>query len=71
MPDRLIADNFMVAFEIYHTIKTKRVERYGPCAVKLDMHNAYDRVEWKFLELILIQLSFVVNRVQLIMKLVT
>ena len=37
------------------------------CAVELDMHKAYDRVEWIFLEKIMIKLGFDQRWVKLIM----
>ena len=61
----------MVAFESYYAIKNRRSGSYGTCAVKLDMHKAYDRVEWSFLRQIMIQLGFDVGWVDLIMACVT
>jgi hypothetical protein len=64
---RLITDNFLVAFECYHAIKNERQGQRGICAVKLDMHKAYDRVEWCFLEDIMLRLGFDESWVKLIM----
>jgi hypothetical protein len=54
---RLITDNILLAYECIHTMKKKKGKR-KLCAVKLDMHKAYDRVEWIFLEKIMIKLGF-------------
>jgi hypothetical protein len=42
---RLIIDNDLVAFEALHTMDRKLKGREGFMALKLDMSNAYDRVE--------------------------
>ncbi|XP_074297456.1 uncharacterized protein LOC141628183 [Silene latifolia] len=54
---RLITDNILVAFEIFHHMKNTRTGD-GHMALKLDMAKAYDRIEWTFLERVLIRMGF-------------
>ena len=50
----------LVAYECFHAIKRK-TGKQGICAVKFDMHKAYDRVEWCFLEKMMKALGFVIG----------
>ena len=56
--DRLITNNILIAFESLHYMSTQCSGREGYIAMKLDMSKAYDRVEWCFLEKILLHMGF-------------
>jgi hypothetical protein len=49
IPERLITDNALMAFESIHSIQTGSVSHRNFCAYKLDMAKAYDwtRGSWK------------------------
>lgn len=71
VPQRLITDNVLLAYEMTHFMQTKRTGREGYAALKLDMSKAYDRVEWSFLEKMMVRLGFAEGWVKLIMRCVS
>ncbi|XP_062157986.1 uncharacterized protein LOC133865579 [Alnus glutinosa] len=71
VPGRLISDNILVAYEALHTMSSRMKGNKGFKAIKLNMSKAYDRVEWSFLEAMMLRLGFAVQWVQLIMRCVS
>lgn len=68
-PGRLISDNIMMAYEIFHSMKNNP-SRSGSMAIKVDMSKAYDRVEWEFLQKIMLKFGFDRRWVNVIMSMV-
>ena len=58
VPGRLIFYSVLLAYEILHTLKHKKVGKKGFMVVKLDMNKAYNRVEWNFVEEIMKRMGF-------------
>lgn len=58
VPGRMITDNALIAFECIHAVQQGVTERNNFCVYKLDLSKAYDRVDWSYLEKVLVRLGF-------------
>lgn len=67
MPGRMIHDNFLIAHELVHYLQSAKNSPNKGFMAKLDMSMAYDRVEWCFLEKILLRMRFIEDWVGKIM----
>ncbi|KAM1040233.1 hypothetical protein ACFX2C_029546 [Malus domestica] len=45
---RQIQDNIVIAHEVFHLLKLRKVKTKCEFAMKIDMNKAYDRIEWDF-----------------------
>lgn len=61
VPNRLITNNMLVAFETLHTIRRKTISNTCLMGLKLDMSKAYDRIEWGFLEAMMVSWSLAIR----------
>ncbi|XP_016667377.1 uncharacterized protein [Gossypium hirsutum] len=58
----------VVAREIFHYFKLKKKGKKGEMTLKVDMNKAYDKVEWDFLEEVILRLGFDVRWVGWVME---
>jgi hypothetical protein len=68
LKDRLIFDVVGIAQECLHTAKSKKL---STIILKLDLKKAYDKVSWKFLRMLLIQIGLKWEVTQWIMACIT
>ena len=65
--DQLITNNILAAFETLHCMKNQTSGKIGFMARKLDMSKAYNRVEWTYLETLMLKMGFCAKWITLIM----
>lgn len=63
--------NIIVAAEIMHFLKMKTQGKHEMAALKIDICKAYDRLEWSFINSMLLALGFPIEWAQMIMFCIT
>lgn len=58
MENRLLTDNALLAFEINHYIRRRTQGANDVVGLKLDVSKAYDRLEWSFLDDMMVKFGF-------------
>ena len=71
MLDRLITNNILVAFETLHYMRNHCTGKTGFMALKLDISKTYDRVEWVYMQQVLVKMGFHDCWVKLMMERIT
>lgn len=71
VPSRLISDNVLLDSEVFHFMKTSLARKRGFMALKLDMSKAYNRVEWDYLQGVMLAMGFPRSWVTRVMEYVT
>lgn len=66
--ERAITNNILISHEVLHFLKNAEATKRCSMAVKTDMSKAYDRLEWDFIEAVLLQLGFHTSWTNLIMQ---
>jgi hypothetical protein len=67
----MITDNALISFECIHAIQQDNSDRSNFYAYKLNLAKAYDRVDWSYLESVLLKLGFHRRWIQRVMECIT
>lgn len=67
VPGRQAVDNIVIVQELFHTLQRKKGSK-GVLLFKLDLEKVYDRVEWPFLQEIILTTSFGTHLTSLILS---
>lgn len=59
LPGSLISDNVIVTYETLHTMNCHLHGKEGYMVTKLDMSKTYDKIEWRFLKMIMEKMDLV------------
>ncbi|CAL9013278.1 unnamed protein product [Prunus brigantina] len=71
IPGRQIQDNILLAHEAFHAIKLRKKTKVYEMGLKLDMNKAYDRIEWDFVNEVLLKMGFDHSWVRLVKECIT
>ena len=71
LSDHLIFDNTLVAFKTLHHMRNHNKGKTGFMALKLNISKAYDRIEWSYMEKVLVKMGFQDRWVKLMMLCIT
>lgn len=66
--DRLITDNFMIAFKAFHAMQNGKINNTHDFTLKLDLCMDFDKVEWNYLEAIMQAIRVPTNLVAFIIR---
>lgn len=61
---RQIQDNIGIAHELFHFLKLRKTKSKFELGIKLDMHKAYDWVEWDFLDAVMERMRIIMGCVR-------
>lgn len=70
VPGRHAIDNVVIFQELIHSLRHKKVKK-GGFVIKLDLEEAYDRLDWNFIEETSREASIPAKLILVIMKLVS